>query len=312
MITPELLASCPIHKFPWGQYIWSKVLQINYLIRGTKIKIEGLENLPTDRPVCIAMNHTDRFNSWPLQLYLLNQQNQYIVTWVKGKYYENPVVRFCLLATSNIPLSSRGYVLSSHFKEAIKRLPSSEEYRFVRNLFDEKIEISEDALLNTSPECRQFLTPSTVQRLKSIEQSFNKLSIEVVRLNRKALALGHHILVFPQGTRSKRLTRGYVGIAQMTQKLGLDIVPVGCNGSDKIYPGNNPFAVKGTVTYRIGKPIKLNGPELEEHRIEEDFIPFSKDAESKYTQQFRVITDVVMNKVNDLLDEEYQFDSEEG
>jgi 1-acyl-sn-glycerol-3-phosphate acyltransferase len=311
MITPELLESCPIHKVPWGQYLWSKILQINFLLRGTKINIEGLDNIPTDRPVCIAMNHTDRYNSWPLQLYLLTQQNQYIVTWVKGKYYENPIVRFFLLATSNIPLSSRGYVLSSQFKQAIKRPPSTEEYRFIRNLFDEKLEISKEALLNTSPECRQFLTPSTVQRLKGIEQSFNQLSIEVVRLNRKALALGHHILVFPQGTRSKRLTKGYVGIAQMTQKLGLDIIPVGCNGSDVIYPGNSPFSSKGTVTYRVGKPIEINGQEIGEYRIEDDFIPFSKVAEAKYDQQFRLITDVVMTKINELLDEEYQFDPKE-
>jgi hypothetical protein len=210
------------------------------------------------------------------------------------------------LATSNIPLSSRGYVLSTQFKEAFNRGPTSDEYRFLRNLLDEKIEISEECLLQTTPECRQFLSPSPIQRLHGIEKYFNNLCEEVVRLNQKALSLGHHILVFPQGTRSKKMTKGHVGIAQMTQKLGIDIIPVGCNGSDKCYPGNSPFAKGGKITYRVGKPIRIDGDEIGQYRINEEFIPFSKVAEQSYGQRFRSITDVVMSRINELLDDEYK------
>ncbi len=307
MITPELLQQCPIHKTPYGQVLWAKILMINYMLVGTKVVIEGIENIPNDKPVCLAMNHTDRYNSWPLQLHLLEKCKQFTVTWVKGKYYENPITRFFLLSTSNIPLASRGYVLSTQFKEQISRSPTSEEYRFIRDLLDKKLEISEDNLVQTTPACRQFFSPSAVQQLQNIETSFNELCEEVVRLNQKALDLGHHILVFPEGTRSKHLTKGHIGIAQMTQKLGLDIVPIGCNGSEKCYPGNSPFSRAGTITYRIGKPLKIDGPELEQYRITDDFIPFSRKSEEQYGQRFRMITDIVMNQINSLLEPEYQF-----
>ena len=93
----------------------------------------------------------------------------------------------------------------------------------------------------------------------------------------------------------------------MTQKLGLDIVPVGCNGSDKCYPGNTPFSRGGTITYKIGKPIEIEGPEIKQYRITENFIPFSRKAEEQYGQRFRAITDIVMERINSLLDPEYQF-----
>ena len=310
MITPELLQKCPIHRKPYGQVLWSKVLRLNYFLMNTTVQVEGLENLPMDRPVCLAMNHTDRYNSWPLQLYLLQHSNQFVVTWVKGKYYENPITRFFLLSTSNIPLASRGYVLSTQFKQSASRSPTSEEYRFIRDLLDEKLEISEETLLQATPACRQFLSPSPVQRLQNIEKSFDNLSLEVVRLNQEALSIGHHILVFPEGTRSVKLSKGHIGIAQMSQRLGIDIVPIGCNGSDKCYPGNNPLAQKGTITYRIGKPLHIDGEELGSYRIKDNFIPFGRKAEQDYGQRFRKITDIVMERINVLLDKEYQYSND--
>ena len=87
-----------------------------------------------------------------------------------------------------------------------------------------------------------ILAPAPTQRLQQLHTEFNALSEEVVNLNQKALDLGHHILVFPQGTRSKRLLSGHTGIAQMTQRLNLDIVPIGCMGSEQSYNGNLPWA----------------------------------------------------------------------
>ena len=36
------------------------------------------------------------------------------------------------------------------------------------------------------------------------------------------------------------------------------------------------------------------------------FIPFSRDAQNKYGQRFQSITDVVMSRINELLDTTYQ------
>ncbi len=311
MITTDLLQNCPIQPRPWGQVWWAKFLTLNYSVPPTvKVELEGMENIPTDRPVCFAMNHTDRYNCWPFQWYLLRTRKEFAVTWVKAKYYQNPFVRTFLLSTSNIPLASRGYVISAHFKDCVGRAPTSQEYRFIRNLLDGRLNIDEDTMVETTSECRQFLAPTPSQRLQQLSTEFNALSEEVVNLNQKALDLGHHILVFPQGTRSKRLLAGHTGIAQMTQRLNLDIVPIACMGSEKCYSGNLPLAKGGTIRYKIGKPLTIMGDKLGPHHIQEQFTPFSHEAQLKFGGRFRKITDVVMDEINLLLDEEYRFDPE--
>ena len=314
MITPAKLRSCSISARPWGQVWWAKFLTLNYAFPPkTTIEVEGWNNIPTDRSVCFAMNHTDRYNCWPFQWKLLREQQQFTVSWVKAKYYEHPAVASFLTATSNIPLASRGYVIANQFRELIGRSPSGEEYRFIRDLLDYKIDASQENLIKQSSECRQFLAPTPQSRLSALEEYFNELSQETVELNKKALNLGHHLMIFPQGTRSKRLLPGHSGMAQMTQALGIDIVPIGCMGSDKCYAGNLPFASGGTVRYRIGKPLSLNGSQLGPYRIKEDFIPFSRAAQQSHGDAFQNITNIVMNEINSLLDEEYQFtpDSEQ-
>ena len=308
MITPEVLQKCKISPRPWGQVWWAKVLRFNYwLPPKINVIVEGMENIPTDRPVCFAMNHTDRYNCWPFQRYFLQNRNEFAVSWVKAKYYQNVLVRNFLTATSNIPLASRGYVIANQFKQSVGRPPSKDEYRFIRDLLDQKQEVNQDSLLSTSSECRQFLSPSPAKRLQDIEDYFGLLSKEVLALNRQALDLGHHILVFPQGTRSIRLLPGHTGIAQMTQALGVDIVPIGSMGSELCYPSSSPWAKSGTIRYQIGKVISLDGEKLGPYRCKNEFIPFSRSAQQEFGDNFRAITDIVMNEINDLLDEPYQF-----
>jgi hypothetical protein len=58
---------------------------------------------------------------------------------------------------------------------------------------------------------------------------------------------------------------------------------------------------------RIGAPLSLDGPELGAFRIAEPFTPFSRESEGRYEGRLRGSSDVVMNRINDLLDEEYRF-----
>jgi 1-acyl-sn-glycerol-3-phosphate acyltransferase len=270
------------------------------------IIIEGMEHIPTDRPVCFAMNHTDRYNCWPFQTRLLHERNEFTVSWVKAKYYKNFLTRFFLTASSNIPLASRGYIIANLFLQSVGRSPTNNEYRFIRDLLDQRQELDQEALLSASSECRQFLSPSPAKRLQDIETHFTELSKEVLELNRQALSLGHHLMVFPQGTRSKRLLTGHTGMAQMTQALGIDIIPIACMGSENCYPSSNPWAKPGTIRYRIGEVLSVDGEKLAPYRCSPDFIPFARSAQLEFGTQFRKITDIVMNEINQLLDEPYQ------
>ncbi|MFT5430662.1 MAG: 1-acyl-sn-glycerol-3-phosphate acyltransferase [Myxococcota bacterium] len=290
---------------PRGQVLMANmVLLPNFRMpRSTEIALEGLENLPGG-PVMFAMNHTDRYNYWPFQFKMYKGGHGFAATWVKGKYYENGFVGWFMDHCNNIPLPSRGYVISTEFRAKTGRVPSRDEYRLLRDIVNGSCAVGGPYPDDTSRDLQGFLATGDFDR--EFELLFNQMMTEVVRLCRLAhQELGQHLLVFPQGTRSKRLTRGHTGLVQMAQHLGATIVPVGCNGSDLVYPGNSPFAKGGKIVYRIGAPITVDAPAISAARVPEDALPFSRGA-AAYSEQYQSITDVVMDRINDLLDPEYQ------
>lgn len=264
----------------------------------TEIVLSGLENLPRDRSVFLAMNHTDRYNYWPLQYAIYRAGgHRYTATWVKGKYYQSRFLAAFMDATNNIPVPSRGYVIASEFARAAGRAPDAGEYRALRDAMDGR-----PATGGTLPAGADAAFVSRCDRL------FDRMAREVVRLNRRALErLDLHVLVFPQGTRSRRLSRGHDGLVQMAFSLGAAIVPVGCSGSDRLYPGASPFSRGGRAVYRIGRPLEPDGPELGPHRVREPFAPLSGEAGRLHGEKFAAATSVVMERIDELLDPEYRF-----
>ena len=224
-----------LHRTPWGQLVVAEILRLDYRFpRRTEIVLEGTEHLQPRQSYILAMNHTDRYNYWPLQYQLHREGRGFTATWVKGKYYQNPFIAAFMDAMNNIPLPSRGYVITTRFRETVGRVPTAEEYRALRDLADATAAEAAPALSRVIGDVKEFL--------RDFAKVFDRMIDEVMRLNRRALELGQHLLVFPQGTRSVRLSHGHIGVAQVAQHLGVDIVPVGCSGSNRVYPGNSPFA----------------------------------------------------------------------
>lgn len=312
MLDLDRLKRIRLARRPIGQLLIANVvLRLDYRFpKKTRIDLEGVENIPRDRGVFFAMNHTDRYNYWPFQYQLyMHGGLRMTATWVKGKYYENRLMGGFMDRTNNIPLPSRGYVIVTEFRKAHGRVPNETEYRALRDLVDgaaTPAEVADKgggavaALLSKGGPAADF--PARFDAL------FAAMMAEVTRLTREALeALELNVLVFPQGTRSKRLSHGHTGLMQMAQHLGHAIVPVGCNGSDRAYPGGSPFSKGGHLVYRIGRPLELDGPELAPHRVRAPFVPFSTAASATHGEAFRAGTDVVMRHIDALLDPEYRF-----
>ncbi len=61
---------------------------------------------------------------------------------------------------------------------------------------------------------------------------------------------GQHLLIFPEGTRSKdgRVGRGKTGVALIAAKAGADVIPVGLNFEGKLH-------FRSKIVVRYGKPI---------------------------------------------------------
>ncbi len=317
MIDLNRLEKTRLRVTPWGQLLVANLgMRPNFgFLPGVEIVVEGWENLPADQKVIFALNHTDRYNPWPFQFTLYRKKLGYTVTWVKAKYYESWFIGGFMTACNNIPLPSRGYVISTEFRKALGRTPTNEEYRTIRDMMDGNRDMEDPFNSEDSDDVRTFFegrTGSPKETVQELEVMFGKMMTIIAELSTKVMTeLDSHLLVCPQGTRSKRLTPGKTGMVQMAQKMGAIIVPVGCNGTDKIYPGGSPFAKRGKVVYRIGEPVNVLDPQFEEFRVPPDIVPFSREANATYGARYQALTDIVMDRINNLLDPEYQYGEDE-
>ncbi|MEM9191537.1 MAG: lysophospholipid acyltransferase family protein [Myxococcota bacterium] len=285
------------------------VLVPNYeLPPRVRIQILGADTLPRE-PVIFAMNHTDRYNYWPFQYRLWRMKSRYTATWVKGKYYQNRAMGTFMELTNNIPTVSRGYLISRDFVNTVGRPPSAEEYAALRAMVEardpgeivlprELFERSRDMLGYRFDAGRETYAAA-------LDALFQAMMARFVALNGEALDLGLDVLVFPQGTRSIRLSKGHIGLGQIALHFKRPIVPVGCSGSDKVYPSGAPIGRPGRIVYRIGKTIPYE--EMKPFHIDEPFQPFTPEAEERHRDRFQGLVDVVMDRINDLVDEPYKW-----
>ncbi len=308
------------------QFVANFILWPNYrYLPGVDIAFENIPKLD-DTPYIIAMNHTDRYNYFPLLAKWYRERGRYTTPWVKGKYYENPILSEWLSSLSTLPTVSRGYIFAKDFKSTLGREPSKDEYRALRDWVEALAgaEASDSKAIKLPGELvpEKILTqkrnilgrdfdPAVENYAHAVNALFQLMMAEFVTLNEKAFSLGRDLLIFPQGTRSKTLLGGKPGIGQvMLYFKKYPILPIGCNGSDKVYTGSIPFAKKGKVVYRFGEPITFE--ELSDFHIPEEFAPFTPEAEEKWNKNFQGVADLVTDRINDLLDPEYQRDVESG
>lgn len=316
----ERLNSIRLSAVPWFQKVTARFLLMpNYnLPPRVKIRLEGTENIPNE-PVIYAMNHTDKYNYWPFQYRLWRKMDRFTATWVKGKYYQHPLLGKFLEMTNNIPAASRGYLIAKDFKLTMGRAPRPEEYAFLRELvnhvgkMDDKLDTSSvpaPILQRARNILGVYFDPRRETYGHCIDRLFRKMMGRFVQLNEQAFELGLDVIIFPQGTRSKRLSKGRIGLGQIALKFKRPVVPVGCNGSDRAYPGNSPLAKGGNeITYRIGTPIRYE--DVPQFHVDDDFEPFTPEAEKQYKPQFQGYVDLVMDKINNLLDSEYRYSNDQ-
>ncbi len=301
------------------RFVAHVLLTPNYALPpGVTIDFEGADNIPAE-PVIFAMNHTDRFNYWPFQYAHWRRHGRYTATWVKGKYYESPTVGLFMELANNIPTVSRGYLLTKDFLSTLGRRPSDAEYRALRAWVN-TVATGEDAPAPAEAP-REILTrargilgrhfyPRRESYAQAIDGLFRLMMRRFVELNDEAAELGLDLLVFPEGTRSIRLTRGRAGLSQIAMHLGRPVVPVGCSGSDRLYPGSSPIAKPGRVVYRFGQPLRRDEAVAWVERG--SFEPFTAEAERDHADAFQAYVDEVMQRIEPLLDPRHRSSGEDG
>ncbi len=321
MLTLDVLENIELSPKSRGQIVVGTLfLAPNYNVARTHIELEGAEKIPKDEPVIFAMNHTDRYNYWPFQYKLWRSLDAYTTTWVKGKYYNKAPLRKFMIKTNNLAVPSRGYLITADAANVLDHPPADDTYRVLRDAVDAKDKdtrrVREAAaergvlsqvvpILDTPRDMLGMrFEPHRHNYLEAMTELFSQMMERFVALNEQAFELGLHIIIFPEGTRSVRLQKGKPGLAQMALRMNATVVPVGCNGSDEIYPGDSPVARGGRIVYRIGEPLRRD-EELADFQIDEAFTPFTDDAEQKYGDTFQAMTDLVMERIEGLLDERH-------
>lgn len=305
----------------WQKLVARGVLFPNYeLLPGRKVEIvfEGFERVPRE-PVVFAMNHTDRYNYWPFQYRLWRQHHRFTATWVKGKYYENVLVGRFMEMTNNLPTVSRGYIITKDLVANLGRRPTEDEYAALRAHVD-AIAVGDPSPEDTLPVPRAFLTtprdilgrafdPARERWADAICATFTRMMRRFLELHEEAFTLGLDLLVFPQGTRSVRLSHGHIGMSQVALRYGKTVVPVGCSGSDKVYPTSSPFARPGRIVYRFGEP--LTHQDAEPWHPPQPFTPFDAKDERRHRALFQGHVDEIMHRIDGLVDEPYRFADDE-
>jgi 1-acyl-sn-glycerol-3-phosphate acyltransferase len=311
MLDLRLLETTRLRRRPLVQSVIAELfLRVDY--RKLDLVVEGLDRIPAG-PVIYAMNHTDNFNYWPFQYEIRRRLGRYTATWVKGKNYEHRVTGTFMRLTNNIPLASRGYIITRDAVAVLGRRPTDDEYRALREAIDAGVPadgLIPRALLDTPRDIlgRRF-DPSREHYVEAVDALFAEMIRRFVELNQRALELGLDLLVYPQGSRSIRLSRGHIGLGQMALHLGAPIVPVGCSNGDLVYPSRSPVCTPGRIVYRVGAPIPPE--ELRPFAVEGGFSPFTREAEGAHRERFQGVVDLVMSRIDGLVDERHRF-SDDG
>lgn len=286
---------------------WWATIRLGHLLicglRGARIRMEGFPE-SIDGPVLFAMNHTHRYDFLPAKVALDLQRKIVTATVVKYRAFQHRGESLFMRKYGNIPISSRGYLISADFTRLHGRKPTEPEYRVMRDHVDGKGELPDAppyrALQQTPRDLLGLpFSPSEGTWRQMILRCYEHAMEATVGLCRRAIDAGHSIHVYPEGLLSLRLGEGHIGTVEMAVALGVPIVPVGLSGMNVLYERCRLLPARaGTLTMRFGRPYRIQRPELEAFR------PFTAEHEVAFRPILEQETDRLMDAINDLLEPE--------
>ena len=272
------------------------------LLSRARFVVEGLEHLP-DQPAVIATNSTQRYDFVASRAALV-YAGVPSVTVTKAKNYHAAAMGFVLRRTGVVPLASRGYFILADFLAVVGRRPTDPEYRALRDHLDHGAPLPGGAPFDTiAGQPRQIVgtpfDPAHGSWRETIQGMYAASMAQTVRLAAQAVAGGHHVQMYPEGTVAPTLGPGRIGAVQLALALDLPVVPVGMSGCPAFFWGQTPLLRGGTVTLRFGAPYRLDG-------IAPGHQPFDPASERSHRPALQAATDDLMDRINALLDAPYQ------
>jgi len=288
----------------WAIAGMAAVVGVGLNVPGRRVRfvVEGADGLPA-RPVLLAMNHT-HYVDWIALRWVAFRLGRMQVNWVKPRTYEQGFATFLDL-TGNVPLVSRGYLLSADVRALVGRAPTEAEYRALRDHLDHGAALPEGPLFDRlAREPRDVLglsfDPAATTWRDHVEHLFAQMMDATLAHTRALVARGLDLAIMPQGSTAMRLTNGHPGAVQAALALGLRIVPVGVSGFPQAFGDSHGLPRRaGTVTVRFGAPYVPDPiPGLE---------PFLPASERAHARALRDATAGLMDRIDALLDPEHRW-----
>lgn len=303
MLTPSFYRTYQVRPDPWCLRGVRALFGASVGLARTRIRAEGLDHIPP-YPALFATNSTQK-NDFMAFRWIMMHAGAPCVTVTKAKNYHDPVMRFLLRRLGVVPLASKGYFLLVDFTGTIGRRPDDGEYRALRDHIDHGSSLPPGAPFDTlSRRARTVLDqdfdPSAETYRDFVRRLYASSLAETLRLCREAVAAGHHVQMYPEGTVAPRLGRGRPGAVQLAWALGLPIIPVGMSGCPEAFVGDSPLLRLrgGDIAIRFGAPIALP-PDL----LPADFRPFDPAHEAAQREALGGFTDrTLMPAIDALLD----------
>jgi len=273
--------------------------------RAVHIALEGVSNVP-DQPVLLAQNHTHRYDFLATRLALW-RRGVGIGAWVKPRTYQDRWMARFLTATGNIPVASRGWLISADVRATLGRRPTEDEYRALRSHLDQEAPLPA-SLRPLQNQPRDILgvpfDPTDQPWRVAMAALYRRLMALTLDHSRALMAAGWHLHIFPQGVYSSRLTPGRIGAVQAALALGVPIVPVGLSGMGSAFRHDRLWPVGGRLKLRFGEPIVLSRQGLV------DFVPFDADSEQINRGALERETSLVMDRICELLEPGCRWDDD--
>lgn len=277
------------------------------LLQNTRVRVV-LDGYPTlTEPVLFAMNHSHYFDFMPSRRALWAQRRVQTVGFVKARAYQNRLEAPFIKTIGNVPIISRGYLISADFAALRGRKPSEDEYRALREHVDHGAPLPDASIYRAlEGQARDMLDiayePGLTSYREAIQQRYASGMAACVAQARAVLDEGVSLHIYPQGLYSTRLSRGRIGTVELALALDVPIVPVGFSGMNECFRKHEMVPYRaGTLTMRFGRPRRVTRPELV------DFRPFVPADEQRLRDVLEDETRALMDEINALLDPGYRW-----
>jgi len=277
------------------------------LLQNTRVQVVLENPPPLTEPVLFAMNHSHYFDFMPSRRALWAQRQIQTVGFVKARAYQNRLEAPFIKTIGNVPLVSRGYLISADFAALHGRKPTDDEYRSLREHVDHGAPLPDASVyraLEGQPRDMLDLTydPKIACYRDAIQQRYASGMAASVAQARAVLDAGVSLHIYPQGLYSTRLSRGRIGTVEFALALDVPIVPVGFSGMNECFRKHEMVPHRaGVLTMRFGRPRRVTRPELV------DFRPFVPADEQRLRDVLEHETRTLMDEINALLDPAYRW-----